>query len=416
MELVHSSLSRALFGLLLASIPIPGFFGAAVAADIAFVGAKIYPAPGGPPIENGVIVVSGDKITSIGSAEQITIPENAKSIGVDGKVITAGLWNSHVHFNLPPLESIPDDVVTAYVRDMLLQYGFVHVLDTGSAPGVTQEVRRRVESGAMLGPSILIAGGSLVPKGASPFYLRPNILPDAAQPDAVQAQINLVQRLGGDGIKIYAGSIVSATERSVDVVPMDVEVVTGVTTAAHDEGMFVIAHPSNITGAWAAINGGVDILAHAFPQEDWDRSILTAMLERDVALIPTLKMWRIEGENFGQLEAFIVRTTKLAQEQLNAFTNLGGQVLFGTDVGYITDFDPTDEYALMQKAGLSFAQILESLTTAPARRFGVADKTGRLEAGLDADLVVLEADPAADITAFASPALVIRRGETIFER
>ena len=141
----------------------------AQAADFAFIGAKIYPAPDAPPIENGVIVVSGGTITKVGSANQITIPKNAKRIRVDGKVITAGLWNSHVHFNLPPLESISDDVVTAYVRDMLLQFGFVHVLETGSAPGVTQEIRRRIESGAMHGPSILIAGGSLVPKGASPF-------------------------------------------------------------------------------------------------------------------------------------------------------------------------------------------------------------------------------------------------------
>jgi imidazolonepropionase-like amidohydrolase len=197
---------------------------------------------------------------------------------------------------------------------------------------------------------------------------------------------------------------------------MDLEVVKGVTNAAHTRGLFVVAHPSNNAGAWAAVNGGVDILAHTFPQEGWDKSIPPAMVEGNVALIPTLKLWRFDGERFGQLEAVITFSTKMAQEQLAAFSELGGEVLFGTDVGYVTDFDPTDEYVLMQGAGLSFEQILTSLTTAPAQRFGLANRTGRLTKGMDADLVILEGDPAEDITAFADPALVMRRGTVVFER
>ncbi len=388
----------------------------ALAADVAIVGAKIYPAPNVAPIENGAIVISAGKIEALGPADQTEVPKGTRVIAAEGKAITAGLWNSHVHFSLPPLESVPDDVVTAYVRDMLLQYGFVHVLDTGSAPGVTQEIRRRIESGATQGPSILIAGGSLVPAGASPFYLRPNILPDAEQPDRIQGQVDLARQFGAVGIKIYAGSIVGLSDTGIDVVSMDIDVVRGIADAAHNRGMFVVAHPSNNAGAWAAINGGVDILAHTFPQGLWDRSIPPFMVEHGVALIPTLKLWRFEGERFGQSEVFIVDSTTLAQEQLQAFSQLGGQVLFGTDVGYISDFDPTEEYLLMQGAGLSFAQILASLTTAPAERFGLGDRTGQLSVGMDADLVVLSGDPADDITAFASPEVVMQRGAIVFER
>jgi hypothetical protein len=59
-----------------------------------------------------------------------------------------------------------------------------------------------------------------------------------------------------------------------------------------------------------------------------------------------------------------------AQAQLRA--DAGGQVLFGTDVGYVSDYDPTDEYVFMRDAGLSYPRILASLTTAPAERFGAA--------------------------------------------
>ncbi len=90
--------------------------------------------------------------------------------------------------------------------------------------------------------------------------------------------------------------------------------------------------------------------------------------------------------------------------------------MFGTDVGYVTDFDSTHEYVYMQEAGLTFEQILASLTTTPSKRFGLGDRTGTLEIGKDADLVVLADDPAQDITAFARPELVMRRGEIVYRR
>ena len=123
-----------------------------------------------------------------------------------------------------------------------------------------------------------------------------------------------------------------------------------------------------------------------------------------MALIPTLKLWNYDLKRFGVPDAETAQSIRSAQEQLKAFADLGGEVLFGTDVGYMTDVDPMDEYAYMAQAGLSFGGILASLTTAPARRFGMRDRTGRLLPGMDADRVILEADPMKDIRAFASVA------------
>jgi len=71
-----------------------------------------------------------------------------------------------------------------------------------------------------------------------------------------------------------------------------------------------------------------------------------------------------------------------------------GEILFGTDVGYTDHFDTTLEFTLMSRAGMTFPQFLASLTTTPARRFGFSARNGRLAKGMDADLVVLGADPA----------------------
>jgi imidazolonepropionase-like amidohydrolase len=89
----------------------------------------------------------------------------------------------------------------------------------------------------------------------------------------------------------------------------------------------------------------------------------------------------------------------------------GGRVLFGTDLGAV-EYDPSAEYRAMSETGMSFRQILASLTTAPAQRFGDAE-AGRLVPGFPADVVVLNGDPARDIAALASVAYTLRAGRIV---
>jgi len=95
---------------------------------------------------------------------------------------------------------------------------------------------------------------------------------------------------------------------------------------------------------------------------------------------------------------------------------LGRRVLFGTyiDAG-MDDYDPSDEYALMAQAGMTFRQILASLTTAPAEKFGESGRLGRIVPGLVADLVVLNGDPSRDVRAFAAVRYTIRDGKLIYQ-
>jgi hypothetical protein len=79
------------------------------------------------------------------------------------------------------------------------------------------------------------------------------------------------------------------------------------------------------------------------------------------------------------------------------------------------DYDPSDEYALMAEAGMSFRQILASVTTAPAERFGESEGLGQIVAGLTADLVVLGQDPAKNVRAFAAACYKIRDGRLIYK-
>ena len=139
------------------------------------------------------------------------------------------------------------------------------------------------------------------------------------------------------------------------------------------------------------------------------------MRERGRALVPTLKLFPFELQKVAAPPEATRIVLGIAQAQLRAFTALGGEVLFGTDVGYMTDYDPRDEYVYMQDAGLSYAQILASLTTAPARRFGAA-RAGRLAQGADADIVVVNGVPDREIRALGDVRYTIRAGRIIYRK
>jgi imidazolonepropionase-like amidohydrolase len=333
-----------------------------------------------------------------------------------GLTVTAGFWNAHVHFmeaKWRGAEAAPASELTAALRAMLTRWGVVRVVDTGSLPVNTLALRRRIESGEVAGPQIMLASGGFVPVNGSPYYLLPSRLPELTSPEQAERAVNQLLDLGGiDAVKLFTGSF--ASRQSIVVMPVDI--VRAAVGAAHRRGKLVFSHPSNSAGALAALEGGVDVLAHTFPSGEWDRELPRRMREANMALIPTLKLWPWELGRLGVPAASLERVQANAQDQLRAFMEAGGQLLFGTDVGYMTDYDPTDEYLLLERAGLSFPDVLSALTTAPALRLAVEPGAGRVAVGSPADLVVLERDPATDIRALADVRYTVRRGRIIYER
>ncbi len=393
--------------------PAPGS-GARVTA---LTGGRVLPSPQAAAISDGVVLIEGATITAVGPRGAVRVPPGASIIDCSGGTVTAGFWNSHVHFTgaaFRAADTAPAESLAAALRAMLASYGVVHVVDTGSYLANTLALRRRIESGEVPGPSILTAGSGFAPAGGSPYYILPAKIPELTRPeDAVLVDAELAR--GGDIVKLFTGSW--ATPSSIVVMPVDV--VRAAVEIGHRRGKLVFAHPSNSPGARAAIEGGVDVLAHTFPTSldgsPWDRALPAMMKERGMALIPTLKLWPYELRRAGLPPELVELVLGNGVAQTRAFAQLGGQLLFGTDVGYMTDYDPSEEFVYLQRAGLAPAQILAMLTTAPADRFGRA-RTGRLAPGLAADVVVLDGDPAQDVRAFAKVRMTMRDGRIIYGR
>jgi imidazolonepropionase-like amidohydrolase len=336
-------------------------------------------------------------------------------------VVTAGFWNAHVHLlsqNLLNAEQRTGAALSDELERMLTRWGFTAIFDTASILSNTNVIRERIENGDVRGPTILTAGEPFYPVGGTPEYvrlfLRENRLPsfEAADRDAATARARQQLSVGADGLKVFTGAIVGG-EAGVQV--MESALARAIVDAAHAAGKVALAHPSNLEGLNVAIDAGVDVLAHAAPMAGlWDRALIGRLQQQRMALIPTLALFGIEARRSGASPAEATAVMATAQQQLRGFSESRGEVLFGTDIGY-TDMDDTrEEFRLMQAAGLDVTSILASLTTNPARRFGFSARKGLVAPGMDADLVVLDGDPAHDIEALARVRHTIKGGEVIF--
>ena len=389
----------------------------APAPPLALVGGTIHVDPTAEPILDGALLIREGKIAAVGRRGSISLPPDVQTLDCSGLTIVAGFWNSHVHFmerKWSGAATIPAAELGEQLQTMLTRYGFTSVFDTGSIGENTRRIRDRVESGEVPGPRIRSTGEILGAPGSAPSA---EILPilgamgnqgiEVADGAQALAAANTVLDAGADGVKLYVKTFFPPFATLSD------DAIRAAVGEAHRRGKPVFAHPTNVEGLLAAVRGGVDILVHTTPQSPrWDDTVLEEMRGRGVAVIPTLQLWEYElrHDRTSFREAFV----RKGVDQLRAWLASGGEVLFGTDVGYMDDYDPSDEYALMRDAGMTFPQILASLTTAPAQRFAASERLGRVAEGLAADLVVLDQDPGRDVRALAAVRYTIRDGALIY--
>jgi len=336
-------------------------------------------------------------------------------IAGEGGTVSAGFWNCHVHFTERKWRRSgrsPAAELNGYLRDMLTSRGFTTVVDTGSNPRVTGELRRRVDSGEVPGPRIFTSGVPLYPPRGIPYYVRPEIpfwiRPLVPQPSSESAARRAVERNvahGAEVVKLFTGSYV---QRGV-VKPMPEPVARAAVEAAHAHHRLVFSHASNLEGCRVAARAGVDILAHP-PDltEGVDDGFLRELVVRGMSIIPTLQMFEVT------VSADPGKYLEPIYSVVRRFRALGGNLLFGTDVGYMHDYSTEKEFRALEKSGVERREILRMLTLGPAERFGVDHETGSLSPGKRADLVLLDGDPLEDASAFSRVRVTVRAGNAVF--
>ncbi|MFD0556463.1 amidohydrolase family protein [Stackebrandtia endophytica] len=375
--------------------------------------ARIWTRPGAPISQPRDVWVRNGRIEAIESS--LDPSEGVPELDVNGRVVTAGFWNCHVHLTEPVWRGTSIEARRRQqdaLDDMLSSRGFSSVVDLASPPHTTSSLIHQIETGRLRGPGVVTAGVGILPQRGTPFYIKADVpwflrwkLPKPATASGARRAVAAQVRGGAGVVKLFTGSYVTPDR----VKPMRHDVARAAVTEAHRHGLRVFAHTSDKAGTEVAIEAGVDALAHVPDSAEGTVPLLEDAARRGIRVVPTLHMF-----------AATVRTDddylQPLYESLRSFVGAGGRVLFGTDVGYMRDRDTRGEFQAMEHSGLSVDDILRSLTVEPAEFFG--DETaGTVEVTNRADLTVLDCSTNSPAGSdLADVHATIRSGEVIWQR
>jgi len=386
--------------------------------------ARVYDGVNPQPHPNWVVVVRGDRIESAGPTNTITIPGDAKTLEWPNGTLLPGLIDAHTHVLLHPYnEATWNDQVLKeplalrvsrannHLRS-ILDSGFTTIRDLGTEGAGYADVglQQAVEQKIIPGPRMLVttraivATGSYGPKGFAPEFYVPQGAEEADGANLVRVVRDQIGK-GADWIKVYAdaamgGASVKPTF-SLDELKLIVD-------TARSAGVPVVAHAMSKEGIRRATLAGVETIEHG---DFGDFEVFRLMAQKNVALCPTLAaaeaMHRYRGWQLGQPEPPTLHdhrgTFKAAREA-------GVTIVNGSDMGVFAHGQGARELELLVAYGLTPTEALRSATSIAAKALHLDDQLGVVKPKMLADLIVVEGDPTADISATRNVRFVMKNG------
>lgn len=275
-----------------------------------------------------------------------------------------------------------------------------------SSPPVA--IRRVFDDRVLPGPHLCAYGHVTMTAGhgdlmGPPAVLRRPLTADGA--DACRRLVRTYARMGVDGIKVFtSGGVMSVGDRSEWRNHTD-EGLTAIVDEAHALGLRVAAHAHTAVAVHRALVAGVDSLEHATLIAETDAHLAAL---RGVTMAPTLLVW--ERTISGEMEIPEANRTKAKAldahrgEALKRAVRIGVRFVLGTDAGS-PDLPMGAQFpelrAMRDLLGLSDADVLRSATVWAAHAVGLGTRVGRVQAGYDADLIVVRGQPWEDVSTLA---------------
>jgi imidazolonepropionase-like amidohydrolase len=397
---------------------------------------------------HNVVVGASGKIEQVGPTADTPAPPGYRLMDVRGQFLVPGLINAHAHLfsnglPLPPflVKESTATLVAKLGRSPIgrrlfkkraktnaviqLHSGVTTIRTVGDTGYEVVEVAAEIDRGEYLGPRVLASGPLLAITGG---HGAPQIALTSDSPwDARRNARKNVQR-GVKAIKISATAGVTDA-RAVGYAgrpEMTEEEMTAICDEAHNAGIRVAAHAQSAAGIHASLRAGVDTIEHGARMTP---EILELFLDNprslngSSALVPTLlvclPLVKFDQETTGASDIVKANAAMVLDEMLQgveAARENGIAIGMGTDsaLTYVTHYDAWREMDLLVRyGGLTPAQALNSATRTNAEILGLSDVTGSIEAGKDADLVLLDANPLDGFHAFVDPRMVSARGAVI---
>lgn len=390
----------------------------------AIVGVSVVDVTNGTLAPNQTVVVTGPTISAV--SESTAPPTGALVVDGRGKFMIPGLWDMHAHSELSdPNGLAPNDqkrlrrAQESWLK-LYVANGVTGLRDMGSDLDFILNLRDGTRSSRLLGPRIFAAGPILDDApGEWPFRMRVKTSEDG------RIAVQLLKRRSVDLIKVHDHTpreafFAIAEEARRHNLPLAGHIPIGLTIEqVVDAGQRDIEHLSNLS-LWRACSGGQKYLPDACrPLFDmlarrgvWSTPTLVAMSE--VAIIGTPAS-SLAADNLAYASTFLralwignqSASTPNAAAFLKVNADVGAVVtrdmaaagvgiLTGCD-GMIAGFCVHEELAAMVRGGMTSVEALQTATTNPVRYFGLQDTAGRIARGQRADMVLLDANPLADI-------------------
>lgn len=361
------------------------------------------------------IAMQGGQITKIGG--QADMPANAERRDCAGAWAIPGLIDAHVHLELNPDDKGAPDSNTPDQRPLMVERaqkmllgGITTARDLGGGAWHELNLRDRIASGELAGPRLLCSGQPITsPNGHCHFWGG-----EAANVEEAKRVMDRQISKGVDLIKVMAtGGRITKGSEPVSA-QFDQETLSAIVALAKNQGFSVAAHCHGTQGIEVAARAGVSTIEHCswVGEEGWasdyQEPIAKVILEQGIWVSPTV--------NRGWQRMLNNKTGKVlgrVRAAYRAMLDMGIEMVASTDAGIPGVYHQDLAHALVvfQKiAQLTNAQTLASATSDAARALGIAETTGRLEAGLAADLLIVDGNPLADLQAITQPVGVWARG------
>ena len=442
------AVKAALILLLAGAATPPAAATAQDAPTLALVGGRILDGYGGTPIEDGVVLVAGERIVAVGPAAEVPVPAGVRVIATDGMTVMPGLCDMHVHLQLvghgdyarwDELYGDRNEEVMAIAAQQLLSAGVTCARDLGGPLDPLVETRRRIDAGEIPGPRMFISG---------PFLQRAPYEPWQADyrwgvdgPEDARAKTRTLIEGGADVIKL------------IDQDQLDSDEVAAIVETAHAAGTPVVAHSHRMEEIRVGLEHGVDNFEHTGlgTAPGYAPDVLQALSERNSSLywtptISPLYVMQYTGEVFperlddprwrqgmpesmaDEIRASLDDIPRLPYYALfpsriprlpikfGQLRRTGVRMMIGTDAGIPSMFHNDATWREMVKwveLGVPPMEVIQSATLWPARFLGRSGEFGTVEAGAYADLVMVRGDPLTDMTVVRDPVLIVKGGEVV---
>lgn len=357
------------------------------------------------PLRGATIVIRDGRIERIASG--LSAPAGATVIDLGGRWVVPGFIDAHVHIsNLPAARlALASGVTTA--RSL----GVDHFADKG--------IRELHRAGAVDLPDILASGTHVRPRPSDALFMDHPQLSDllsrgVSGPANIRRVVRALIDEGADVIKILATERAGLPDTDPRKRVFTEEELAAAVDEARTRGRPVAAHAHGDEGAMAAVRAGARTIEHG---TYLSTATLTLMKERGTCFVPTIATVVDLTEPGGDYDnaTLAVRGRAMlprVREASARAAQMGVRVVAGTDTRY--DGPSTrrmqDEIAELERTGLGRMDAIRTATSVAAQCLGIDGRTGSLRPGLEADLIVVDRDPLADIEALRDIVLVVNNG------